>query len=707
MKPIVHSWFFGKIHPRNHALAYTQVQQAWTRIPMALLCLVYLFMHGPFFAVYDTAFEATTGLYLLYNLYIIYSIRRHPASSGRLLVSPILDVYVASFALVIDGGNISGLSLLYLAIILGNAFRYGNMMMLYTQALCLAGLVGAAIVSLQQLQIDTIWSLLGFQVAALLLLPAYAMSLAHRRGAQHATPDENQASFGLLDHGPLPVFTYHLDERGSPRIIRANAALQSVSREPVARLAGEQVDMLTLLEDGNIIVSHCRKALQQGSGTPLRFYIRGRDASDRTLNLMGEASRVRWHGQWIGLCLLVDISEHDRQTGFRNDTVVKIVHDFRNLLTGIIGQAETLQMDVQDPGLKHRLNPIIEAGERGADMISQLLNLGTRPAVERPQSQAADTRAALEKLTDLVRLQLPEKVTLNCHIDAGLPTPDLPTSELEQVMMNLIQNAYQAISDTGSIDIRVTADEHEAEPAGIVIQVADTGCGIARENLEKIFTTLWTTRRKLGGTGLGLALVKRIVEQHHGRIHVQSMPEHGSTFTIHLPARAGTRPSGPARQAPESHPAPDMSEAIDTVPWHILLVDDSPVVLKVHQAMLTRMGHRVVAVPDGQSALARFDRPDTDAFDLILTDYNMPGMDGVEMIRQLRDRGVQLPIMVITAYGEEARLQQLPGLDAGIIHKPVSYRALAAHIAAIQANRNNQPPQPETSPTNSEARKPS
>lgn len=697
MKPLLHSWFFGGIRRDRHILAYTQVQQAWIRIPMALGCLAYLYVHGPFFAIYVTAFQATASLYLLYNLYIIYSIRRHPASPGRLLISPILDVYIVSFALVIDGGNISGLSLLYLAIVLGNAFRYGNMMMLYTQALCLAGLGGAAVVSLQQLQTDTIWSLLGFQVAALLLLPSYAMSLSQRRRARHAQAEE-EPTFGLLDQGPLPIFTYHLDAHGTPRITHANAALQTISREPLTRLVGEQVDVLALLEDGKLIISHCRKALQQDSSTPFRFRIRGRDASDRSLRLLGEATRIPWHGQWIGLCFLFDITQDDRQPGFQSDAMASITHDFRNLLTSIIGQAEILQMDVQDPAVQRGLTPIIEAGERGAEMVSQLLQASRNTAAERPRAQVRDIRDTLENLIGLVRLQLPEKVTLSCHIDPDLPSPALPASELEQVMMNLIQNAYQAIPDVGAIEIHVSADKRDDGLPGIIIRLSDTGQGIAGEHLHKIFDTFWTTRRKQGGTGLGLAMVKRIIEQHHGRIGVESSPDKGSTFVIRLP-------SGPGRHQAEGASPAAMADTVRTLPWRILLVDDSPVVLNVHQAMLTRMGHRVVAAPDGQTALGYFERPD-DAFDMILTDYNMPGMDGVHLIQQLRERGVTLPIMVITAYGEEERLQLLAGLDAGIIQKPVSYRALSAHIAAIQANRNDRPAQSETTPINSEARKP-
>jgi signal transduction histidine kinase/CheY-like chemotaxis protein len=708
VKPGVHSWFFGRIQPDRLSLDYTQVQQAWIRIPMALLCFAYLYVHAPFFSVYATAFQATASLYILYNLYIIYSIRRHPASPGRLLVSPVLDVYIISFALVIDGGNVSGLSLLYLAIVLGNAFRFGNMMMLYTQALCLAGLGGAAVASLQQLQTDTLWSLLGFQVGALLLLPAYAMSFGQRRSAgSQAKAEAEPVSFGLLDHGPLPIFTYQLDANDVPRILHANSALQTICQEPLARVIGGQVDALALLEDGHVIVNYCRQALQQQDHASFRFHIRGRNASEQILSLMGEATRIHWQGQWIGLCFLVNLTEHDRQSGLQGNAMVTIAHDFRNLLTSIIGQAEILQMDTGDEALQRGLEPIIEAGERGSEMITQLLNTGRKPAAERPRAPLRDIRDTVENLVGLVRLQLPEKVTLSCDIKPDLPVPALPVSEFEQVMMNLIQNAYQAIPEAGAIEIRVGADSRDDGLPGIVIQVSDTGQGIAGENLDRVFDTFWTTRKKQGGTGLGLAMVKRIIEQHHGRINVQSEPGKGSTFTIRLPAGSSAARAAASDRQPLPKHADPATEAVQTQPWRILLVDDSPVVLNVHQAMLTRMGHRVVAVPDAKSALTHFEQPDADVFDLILTDYNMPGMDGVEMIQELRRRGISLPMMVITAYGEEGRLQLLGQLDAGIIHKPVSYRALSAHIAAIQASQRGHPSQPETDPTSSEAENPS
>ena len=675
---------------------------------MAALGIGYLYLHGPFFDTYATPFLATFGLYVLYNLYIIYSIRRYPVSPGRLLVSPILDAYLVSFGLVIDGGNISGLSLIYLVIILGNAFRYGNMMMLYTQALCLAGLVGAAILSLQQLQTNTIWSLLGFQAAALLLLPPYAMSLAYRfSSARHAPEQAEQNVPALLDLAPLPMFTYHLDAQGSPRILHANAALQAVCRDPIDRLVNEQVDMLALPEDGGIIVSECRQALQQKASASSRFYIRGRNASDTLLNLTGEVARVRWQSQWIGLCFLIDTSEQSQHTAYENSFVSGIVHDLRNILTGIIGQAEIVQMDIQDTTLKQRLDPVIEAGERGADMTARLLDLsGLRPVPKRGQPQATDIHASLEKMIDLVRLQLPEKVALTCHADPDLATPGIQISELEQIIMNLIQNAYQAIPDTGSIDVSITAAA-DSIPAGIVIRVKDTGSGIASENLDKIFATFWTTRKDRGNTGLGLSVVRQIVQRHQGHIDVQSTPEQGSEFTVHLPTdtQASQQSGATSQNSAGSGAVQNTDEAVPTTPWRILLVDDSPVVLKVHQAMLTRMGHRVVAVPDAQTALTYFEQPESDSFDLILTDYMMPGMNGLQLIRQLRNLGVHLPIMVITAYGEEDRLHQLPNLGAGVIHKPVSYRALSAHIAAIQTSRGTRPTQPVQSPINSDAQK--
>jgi len=681
------------------------LQQTWARFGFALAGLIYLYVHAEMFDAYAAIFLPVVAAYFIYNALSLAAIKRRPLSAFRMLFSPLFDVFVVSFGILMDGGQTSGIYLVLYVIIFGNGFRFGNALLLYTQALSFLGMTAVCIITLAHLHIELDKTLLFWQLAGLLAIPLYVYLIGEKAEKALIAQDEaEKASFSLLDQGPLPVFTYDLDEDDMPRILYANAAMATVYRDSHTHLIGEQVDILALMEDGDEMLNACRNALKEPANKPHRFYIRGRDRHDEILQLMCQVSRLRWRGHWIGVCFILDITQRERlltqmdearKQGYMSTLVAGIVHDFRNVLTGIIGNAEVLQFESKNKAVREQLGQIIEAGERGSEMITHLLSLGRSIDHERQLDYIADLKETLENIIGLARLQLPAHVKLHCDIAEPLPQIRIDVTEIEQILLNLLHNASYAITGTGHIRIRIAADSEHRLASGnapaLCIQVCDDGAGIAEENIDKIFKPFWTSRSEKGGSGLGLAMVERIVRNRHGTIDVQSKLGEGTCITIHFPqepalAKAAD-PGSPAAKRDTS----GTEAATAPVPCRILLVDDNPEVLQVHAALLARMRHDVITAEDGQQALEIFTRKG-EHFDMLITDFRMPKMDGLELAAAVHGMDENIIIIMITAYGEEERLQEAGKYGIELMNKPVTLAKLSETIARLQSSQKSTSP---------------
>ncbi len=591
-----------------------------------------------------------------------------------------------------------------LVIIFGNGFRYGNALLLYTQALSILGLVAVAIYTLFNMHLDLDRTLLVWQLAGLIVIPAYVYLIGEKaERAIRGQVEAEETSFSLLDQGPMPVFTYDLDDQGQPRVLYANAAINEIFRDDYTRLIGEQPDMLALLEDGEELLEFCRRTLQSphpndrdSNSARHVLYFRGRDKQDNILRLMATTTRLRWRNKWIGVCFILDITQREDtqikletvyRQGYMSTLVAGIVHDFRNVLTSMMGYAEVMLMQAKGADREH-LQAIIEAGERGASMISHLLSLGRRKEQDLAAPCAgSELKAPIENILGLARLQLPAHIQLLTEIESPLPDVDCSLTELEQILLNLVHNAAAAIPEAGQIRVTIKADaEHplssEGSPA-LCIEVADDGEGIAREDLDDIFKPFWTSRIEQGGSGLGLAMVQRIVKQRRGTIDVESEPGRGTCFRLHFP------PPRKARDERLSSPEPgrDSSRpAAETPHCRILLVDDAPDVLKIHQALLEHLNHQTTLAEDGQKALEIYQKQ-PDAFDLIMTDFRMPIMNGLELVEHIRQHDDAIPIIMITAYGEDEQLQKVGNHGVQLINKPVTLDKLKQAIELAMAGR--------------------
>ena len=360
-----------------------------------------------------------------------------------------------------------------------------------------------------------------------------------------------------------------------------------------------------------------------------------------------------------------------------------IAHDFNNLLTPIMMHT---QMSLQDakPGtfLRHSLQQVNKAAKRAAALVRQILDF----------SRQGKHEPVLTKLSLIVKeaikffhTSMPANITIKLEINTEHDSLAADPTQLLQVIMNLGINAMHAIGDQeGTLTIRLEDARQPSsmrqenapdEQLWLKLTVADTGCGIAQEDIPQLFDLFFTTKEKGQGTGMGLPVVHGIVTRHGGVIKVTSEPGKGAIFEVLLPGLAKAE----TEAIKESSPPVGGSE-------RVLLADDDPEVLEAEAASLTRLGYRITTAPGGPEALEIF-RAQPEAFDLLITDYNMPRLKGTDLAAAARALRADLRIILCTGYNstiDESAAQSL-GI-AALLSKPLQQSNFAATIRKVLDN---------------------
>ena len=355
-----------------------------------------------------------------------------------------------------------------------------------------------------------------------------------------------------------------------------------------------------------------------------------------------------------------------------------VAHDFNNLLTVVLGFSDLL-LNEQQPADSSRdsLLAIRAAGERAAALTKQLLAFGRKALIEPRVIDLNDTVAQIDKM---LRRLIGADIELRMQLDPDLPPIKVDPSQIEQVLMNLVVNARDAMPHGGCLTIATRAaavDDTDGRclPPGSYAElaVADTGQGISPGEQQRIFDPFFTTKEAGKGTGLGLAVVHGIVKQNGGHIGVESRPGTGSTFRVLMPAAA--EPLSPAGLAREHLPDERGDESI-------LLVEDEDAVRTLAALALEARGYRVLAAASGQQAQRliaeqRF-RPD-----LVLTDVVMPGQSGPQLAAALSADFPGLKVLYLSGYADAAIVHSPPAPAAAFLPKPYTARALAHKVREI------------------------
>jgi PAS domain S-box-containing protein len=347
-----------------------------------------------------------------------------------------------------------------------------------------------------------------------------------------------------------------------------------------------------------------------------------------------------------------------------------VAHDFNNLLIGVIGNASLIQGSLgPDHPDSDLVKGILETGEQLAHLTRQMLAYAGKG---RFVLEALDLSTMVPEMSELLRPSIPKKVALHFDLEKDLPAIEADRGQAQQILMNLVINAGEAIGNRdGLITVRTESRvvdnlylRTHPEAAGlspgeyVALEVTDTGCGMDDIVKAKIFDPFFST--KFTGRGLGLAAVAGIVRSHKGAIVVDSQPNKGSTFDVLLPAIPRPAKGQPAESA---HVAEEGSGIV-------LIIDDEPVVRRMARMALERNGYSVLVAHDGPTAIDIF-RRHPGKISLAVLDLSMPGMSGEETLPELRKIRPEVMVLVSSGYNESEVMSMFQGQQvSGFIQKP-------------------------------------
>lgn len=363
-----------------------------------------------------------------------------------------------------------------------------------------------------------------------------------------------------------------------------------------------------------------------------------------------------------------------------------ITHDFNNILGAITINAELALLDLDEKSpARESLPLILKAANRGRDLVRQIVTFSRQRERERQPVQIAPT---VKEGLKLLRSTFPETVELHDSIGAEAEMILGDPAQLHQILANLCQNAALALcGNRGLIDVRLEAVQVDAALAArhpdlrpgayVRLTVADSGCGMSRETLERIFEPFFTTRSQGEGSGLGLSVVHGIVKSYGGAITAYSEVGKGSTFSVYLPCFL---------KKGQLH-EPEAGPKVETGSERILLVDDDQAQLKGLGRMLERFGYKVTARSSGRTAAAAF-KKDPGAFDLVITDQTMPRMSGIELARSLVQVRPDIPIILCTGFSEKVNGENVghDGIRAFIM-KPFTAQEISGLVRKVLDGR--------------------
>ncbi|HKS88951.1 MAG TPA: PAS domain-containing protein [Stellaceae bacterium] len=364
-----------------------------------------------------------------------------------------------------------------------------------------------------------------------------------------------------------------------------------------------------------------------------------------------------------------------------------VAHDFNNLLTAMIGFCDLLLMRFR-PGDSSfaDIMQIKQNANRAANLVRQLLAFSRQQTL---QPRIINITDVLVELSHLLRRLIGENIELRVVHGRDLGLAKVDQGQLEQVIINLAVNARDAMNGGGTLTIR-TANVtqtgavrrgHEVMPSGhyVLVEVADTGIGIPRENMVRIFEPFFSTKEVGSGTGLGLSTVYGIVKQTGGFIFVDSEPGRGAVFQIYLPRHELLDAApGPRVDAVETTSARDLT-GVGTV---MLVEDEDPVRIFGARALRNK-GYKVLEAKSGEGALEVI-RGAGEQIDLLITDVVMPRMDGPALIRQVRETHPEMKVIFISGYTEDAFRQRLDSdSEIHFLPKPFSLKQLASKVKEV------------------------
>ena len=357
-----------------------------------------------------------------------------------------------------------------------------------------------------------------------------------------------------------------------------------------------------------------------------------------------------------------------------------IAHDFNNVLGAIVGYAELVGASEISREAAEDVGELLKAAARGKELVDRILRFSRRQEVV-PRS--LDLAQVVEEVSRLLRATLPARIAIHVAVDQAVPRVLADATSVHQVLMNLATNASHAMTAGGQLEIELRpfyvrdsfarANPGLREGAHVLLRVRDTGHGMDEATQARAFEPFFTTKAPGMGSGLGLAQVHGILRDHGGTVWLESAIGSGTTVSCLFPSIEG---AGLDEARAASAAAPGRGQ-------RILYIDDEASLAEVGRRRLVALGYAVTTATDPTEALARF-RASPESFDLIITDYSMPHMTGVELARELTRARPGIPILLLTGYAEEFPPELVSGVGVRrILPKPVTIDNLAEAVAYV------------------------
>ena len=486
--------------------------------------------------------------------------------------------------------------------------------------------------------------------------------LTERKAAEESLR-RSEEQFRLLVEGVTDYAIYMLDPTG--RVSSWNAGAQRIKGYGPDEIIGEHFSRFYTEDDrrAGMPETALRIAAAEGRFEKESWRLR-KDGSHFWAHVIIDAIRDD-RGQVIGFAKITrDITERRetqraleeaREALFQAQKLEAIgqltgglAHDFNNLLTAVLGSLELVRKRLpEDPRISPLIDNAIHGAQRGAVLTQRMLAFARKQELT---LGPVELPALVGGMAGLFQRSIGPAIQIQTSFPAGLAPALTDANQLENALLNLVVNARDAMPDGGVIRIEasnetVAAASASGPPPGDYIRLAviDTGQGMDAETRARATEPFYTTKGVGKGTGLGLSMVHGLAEQSGGRLLIHSKPGEGTAMEMWLPlAERGTEPVSPAARS-------ERAESDDGHPLTILAVDDDSLVLMNTLAMLEDLGHRVLSASSGPEALAIAER---EPVDLVITDYAMPTMNGVQLLDALRKRNPDLPALLATGYAE-------------------------------------------------------
>jgi nitrogen-specific signal transduction histidine kinase/ActR/RegA family two-component response regulator len=359
-----------------------------------------------------------------------------------------------------------------------------------------------------------------------------------------------------------------------------------------------------------------------------------------------------------------------------------VAHDFNNLLTVITGYSEMLSLMLSEQAqAREMVDEIRKATERATSLTRQLLAF-SRKQILKPR--VLDLNGVVQEMEKMLRRLIGEDIELVLTPAPGPVYVKVDAGQMEQVVMNLVVNARDAMSKGGKLTLAVEQVQVPADVSAhgssihagdyAVLTVKDTGCGMTPEVKAHLFEPFFTTKQPGKGTGLGLSTVYGIIQQSEGHIRVKSQPELGTTFKIYLPL---------LQPIPAGREAPRVSEEKSTGSETVLLVEDEDGVRKLARMALEMHGYKILEARDGVEAL-QLCRQHQESIDAVVTDVVMPFLDGVELVKHLKRRYPAVKALYVSGYTESAVVRHgLVDMTVSFLHKPFTADELGRALRMV------------------------